>query len=380
MKLVFCLFRYFPYGGLQRDFMRIAKKCFHHGHDITVYCMEWHGLKPDFLKIHIVPKTAYSNHQNALNFSHTVKNILQSSQVDLVFGFDKIAGLDLYYCADSCYVAKVAVQKSGYIKKIYSFTARYKIFKSLEEAVFNKSHATKILFISNKEQQNYQNIYDIDKSRCFLLPPHIDKQRFNPIIDEQAKQKLKKEFSSLLNLDSQEPWLLMVGSGFRTKGVDRSIQLVQSLLTNNLKVNLVVIGQDKPHKFIKLAKRYGVHDRIRFLSGREDIADFMAISTLLLHPAYRENTGTVILESIIMGLPAVVSGTCGYSDYVTQSGCGEVIAEPFDQQIFDKTVFNILINNKNVLYKQHGLTFRDTADIYNADDKIIDIIEGRLYG
>ncbi|MFB0970171.1 MAG: glycosyltransferase family 1 protein, partial [Pseudomonadales bacterium] len=39
MQLAFCLYKYFPYGGLQRDFMRIALDCQDKGHKIRVYTL-----------------------------------------------------------------------------------------------------------------------------------------------------------------------------------------------------------------------------------------------------------------------------------------------------------------------------------------------------
>ena len=36
MQLAFILYKYFPFGGLQRDFMRIALECQRRGHAIRV--------------------------------------------------------------------------------------------------------------------------------------------------------------------------------------------------------------------------------------------------------------------------------------------------------------------------------------------------------
>jgi hypothetical protein len=46
MQLAFCLYKYFPHGGLQRDFMRIAFACQARGHAIRVYTLEWRGEVP----------------------------------------------------------------------------------------------------------------------------------------------------------------------------------------------------------------------------------------------------------------------------------------------------------------------------------------------
>ena len=34
MQLAFCLYKFFPFGGMQRDFLRIAQACQARGHAI----------------------------------------------------------------------------------------------------------------------------------------------------------------------------------------------------------------------------------------------------------------------------------------------------------------------------------------------------------
>ena len=46
MNLVFVIYSYFPYGGQQRDFMRILTECLARGHHITVYTLSWTGETP----------------------------------------------------------------------------------------------------------------------------------------------------------------------------------------------------------------------------------------------------------------------------------------------------------------------------------------------
>lgn len=378
MKLAFCLFEYFPYGGLQRDFLRIAKFCITKGHQIDVYTMQWSGDKPDLeeLNINIVNVPPYlSNHNKALSFSKKLQTILLQKKYDLTFGFNKISGLDLYYCADSCYVAKVDSQKTKLVKLFYKLTARFRKYKYLEYSVF-ANQKTKILFLSDQERINYQKYYQTADSLCYLLPPNINKARFEPVVDAELKQKIKKELSEELSISYAQPWLLMVGSGFRTKGVDRSIYLLKYLKDKNISANLIVIGQDDPKPFLNLARKLNIVEQVKILPGRDDIPKFMSVADLLLHPAYRENTGTVILESIIMGLPVIASGVCGYAEHVNKSSCGMVIAEPFDQQVFNLDCYKLLQDKDlNLIMQHNGLLYRNTADIYNSDNKILELLE-----
>ena len=43
MKLAFLLYKYFPYGGMQRDFRRFVEEIQQRGHDCRVYYISWQG-------------------------------------------------------------------------------------------------------------------------------------------------------------------------------------------------------------------------------------------------------------------------------------------------------------------------------------------------
>ncbi|MGH8773186.1 MAG: glycosyltransferase, partial [Burkholderiales bacterium] len=69
MKLAFCLFKYFPYGGMQRDFLRIARACRRRGHEIHVYTLEWQGAPANEFDVNIVAARGITNHQRYSAFS-----------------------------------------------------------------------------------------------------------------------------------------------------------------------------------------------------------------------------------------------------------------------------------------------------------------------
>ena len=55
MQLAFVLYKYFPFGGLQRDFMRIALECQQRGHQIRVYTLIWEGDIPPGFEVLVAP-------------------------------------------------------------------------------------------------------------------------------------------------------------------------------------------------------------------------------------------------------------------------------------------------------------------------------------
>ena len=341
MLIACCLYKYFPYGGLQRDFFRIAKEMVSRGHKVRVYVQQWVGDKPEFLEIIQVPVYSKTNHGQCKQFSEWVQKHLKKHPVDTVVGFNKMPGLDVYYAADVCYEEKVSQQKTGFLGLVYRLTSRYRHFSQFEREVFAKGKKTKILMISESEIKYFKKYYGTEDERFILLPPGIDQACRYINQPEGTRERVRLS----LGIAKEQIVLLQVGSNYKLKGVDRSL-LGVSALPEELKKKVVylVVGQDDPSKFKTLAHRLGAENNVRFLGPRNDVPSLMTAADIYVHPAYFENTGTVILEALVAGLPLLVSGNCGYSFYVNQAQCGGVVSEPFEQDKFNQELHRLIVD------------------------------------
>ena len=184
MKLAFCLYKYFPYGGLQRDFLRIAQCCQAAGHAIRVYTLLWNGDVPDGFEVVTVPVEALTNHSRYEKFSHWVGAALARAPVDCVIGINKMPGLDVYYAADSCYEEKAQSQRNW----LYRQLPRYRHFAAYEKAVFAPESQTEILMISEAQKRFFLKYYDTPLSRMHFLPPGISWDRVAPPAADRRKR------------------------------------------------------------------------------------------------------------------------------------------------------------------------------------------------
>jgi UDP-glucose:(heptosyl)LPS alpha-1,3-glucosyltransferase len=368
MRLAFCLFKYFPFGGLQRDFLRIAKACLARGHQIDVYTMQWDGEHERGLSIRILSVKGWRNHQRRHDFVMQVKPYLSQGQYDLVVGFNKMPGLDVYYAADTCYQAKVHNQRSW----LYRLTERYRQTVAYEKAVFSSSSLTKILLISRHQQTEFMQYYHTPAERFHLLPPGIDPDRIAPANAGEIRAALRLEY----NLSKNDFLLLMVGSGFKTKGVDRAL-FAFAALPENLKKrsHLFVIGEDNEKPFQAQAKKLKIAERVMFLGGRSDVPRFFLSADLLLHPAYNENTGTVLLEAIVAGLPVITTEVCGYAEYVQTAKAGIVLSEPFQQKRLNGVLADALLFSERPTWQRNAFSFAKNATIYSLPERAVSFIE-----
>jgi len=118
MKIAFALYKYFPYGGLQRDMLRIAQACVLRSANITIYCADWQGELPkniglEKIVVEKIVARGFSNHSRNRSFSAALQLRLRAEKYDLEVGFNKMPGLDLYYAADTCFKAKVMQERSS---------------------------------------------------------------------------------------------------------------------------------------------------------------------------------------------------------------------------------------------------------------------------
>ncbi|MEM7194888.1 MAG: lipopolysaccharide core heptose(I) kinase RfaP [Pseudomonadota bacterium] len=368
MKLAFCLFKYFPYSGLARDFLRVVQECHVRGHDVHIFVSDWEGERPEGIRINLLSVLPLANHSQNSSFYNQFRQRTRDETFDAIIGFNKMPGLDIYYGADYCYIAR-AVPRYG---PLYRLTPRYHNFYSFERAVFDVRSSTKILSLSEREKGVYQQHYGTPESRFVLLPPTLDVSRklngTAPVCRDQKRESL--------GISRDQYLILFIGSGFKTKGLDRAIKAVDSLPHDLRKrARLYVIGQDNEHVFQRLIQKLGLRDNVHFLGGREDVVDIMTAGDVLIHPAYSENTGTVLLEAVTAGLPVLATDVCGYAPHITNADAGIVLRSPFQQQQLDEKLSYMLTAPEREEWRRNGLAYGRDDSLYRMPQTVADLIE-----
>lgn len=368
MKLGFLLFDYFPFGGLQRDCLKVATVCARRGHQVTFLTRTWQGDRPEGIQIELFGRTGMSNVARNRAWLKQLASDLPRRGLDGLIGFNKLPGLDVYYGSDPCYVAKTERLKP----KWYRWLPRFQHFSELERAVFAAGKPAQILLLTPHEIPLYQKIYGTEPARFHLLPPGITRREFSEEKRAAARARLRGE----QGWAADERLLLLVGSGFRVKGLDRAIESLASLTEGlRAKTRLVVIGQNRPDEFAALARKLGVGERVHFLGGRLDVPDWMLAADFYFHPARSESAGMVLLEAMTAGLPVLTTDTCGYAFHITKAGAGRVLSSPFDQEACIRELAEMLTAENATAWQTNGLAYAAKEDLYSCHERAADIIE-----
>ncbi len=172
MKLAFAVFEYVVFGGMQRNMIAIARECVARGHQLTIYTGLWQGEHTNEFDVKVLPVKGLANHRRNQSFADALHRQLAVEPADMVIGFSRMPGLDIYYAGDSCFAAKAYEDRSW----LYRLTARCRMSLAFEESVFGRESKTHILQVSELEQAVFEKYYQTKSEHFHLLPPGISRR------------------------------------------------------------------------------------------------------------------------------------------------------------------------------------------------------------
>ena len=350
--------------------LRIAQDLVQKGHDVTIYTGQWRGDLPKNIKVNILKVYGLFNHQRHQSLINAMSLAVKQTAVDLIVGFNRMPGLGAYYAADPCFI-EVATKERGWW---YKLTGRYRFFAKCERAIMSTSEKCKILLLAPREKKVFQHWYQTPDARFYQLPPNIPTERFNALSKLEARRKIRAEFS----LPENAIIILMVGSAFLRKGLDRSIIALASL-TEQVQKNtwIIAVGEDEVGSMLmqKIAEEHNVSTHLIMAGARNDVPEIMLSADVFVHVARSELAGLVIIEALTAGLPVIVTENCGYAAHVAMAKAGHVLSSPFNQQELNQTL-QIMLTTQNLKeIGQFGITYTNEIAATNSPCYEADLLE-----
>ncbi|HIE71938.1 MAG TPA: glycosyltransferase [Planctomycetes bacterium] len=366
MDLAFALFRYFPFGGMQRDMLGLAERAARIGNKVTIYCHTWDGVRPEGIDVCVLDAPGRTNHTRARRFNDALRERLASADHKLVFGFDKLGGLDMYFTADPCFVTRTANRSW-----LYRLTPRYRTFRDLEGRVFGENGSKRIFLLDEGQKHDYQQIWKTPDARFQVLQPGIAMDRRKG--DDAAA--LRASGRQELGADDNTLVLLMLAANFELKGLDRAMHAVAELPAQlRARTRLLAIGQSPPPQLQQLANRLDLQDHVTMLPGRSDVPRLLQSADLLIHPARRDTTATVLLEAVVAELPVLCTDTCGYAKHIEAAACGRVVAEPFCQETLNENLRELLMSDLTSL-QTAARNYHETHDLHGMQEYLCEMFD-----
>ncbi|MGP9812882.1 glycosyltransferase family 4 protein [Rhodopseudomonas sp. NSM] len=364
MKIAFAIVTLFSAGGLQRDCMAIASRLVARGHEVTIFAERKKGELPAGLHVELLRNRAISNHRRDLKFAEAVVERCEG-RFDRVVGFGKLLGLDVLYCADPC----LAARRVGWLAR---WSARRRIQLLLEADSFRQGQKTACMLLSENQARDFRSVWSTEPDRIAILPPTIDPGRRHP---EYRTDGTRERLREGLGVAASDQLWLAIANQPSVKGLDRTLTALKQFGSARLAIAGIKQGGKQAGQVLSWARGVSVADRVQLLGFRPDIPELMAAADLLVHPARYDTTGTVILESLINGLPVITTAECGYAPHVVKAKAGQVISIPFTQEALTAALAAAASASQRDHWSANGVAYGLAEDLYRGLDRAADIIE-----
>jgi UDP-glucose:(heptosyl)LPS alpha-1,3-glucosyltransferase len=228
-----------------------------------------------------------------------------------------------------------------------------------------------VLMLSDRQRGEYAKAWQADPERLAVLPPTISRTRRHPELRTTGARAVLRERLGF----APDDWVwLAIGVQPHTKGLDRTVRAMRDFPAARLLVSGLADSSARALAIVAGAKACDVADRITWAGHREDVPELMAAADLLVHPARRDTTGAVILESLVNGLPVITTSACGYARHVEAADAGIVIGEPFAPAAFSAALATSRDPGRRARWSAAGAHYGLQSYLYDGHVRATELI------
>ncbi len=216
--------------------------------------------------------------------------------------------------------------------------------------------ADQIVAFSPHERDAMARLYDADPDQIELVPCGVDLTRFQPLDQEESRERLG------LNGDKV---LLYVGRIESLKGLDLLVHTAAQMETGRGLRVLVVGGDDGKEgatgRIRQLAQDLEVEDLFEFVGrvDQEEMPLYYSAADVCVVPSFYESFGLAALESMACGTPVVASRVGGLSTVVQHGRTGYLKSWRCPEAFADSV--EMIISSKR-LQSSMGIAARKRAE------------------
>lgn len=178
-------------------------------------------------------------------------------------------------------------------------------------------------------------------SRCTVVPEGLDLDAYRP---GPPADSIRHE----LGIEADAPVITLVGGLVDWKGQDVLLDAAPRLFARYPRARILLVGaaygrDDSFARHIaQRASEPAMEKRVLLLGGRQDIADILSTSSVVVHASTKpEPFGRTFLEGMAMGRPVIASAEGGPLDVITHEHDALLIA-PRDPGILAQAILRIL--------------------------------------
>ncbi len=312
-------------GGRERSVAEIAAELARRGHDVTVLCQEGNL---DLTGVKVLP-LGFAGLSQPAKFAETVREFTQREKYDIVHATLPIPSANVYQPRGGTIPGQLEAKAKRLrpLGRIIRRTAlplnpkRRCELKMEKQIVADKS--VMCLGVSQMVVEEFANHYG-RRENVRLVYNGVE----IPQVDEATRQTWRTQWRQKWYVGEKDIVFLAVAHNFALKGIDAAIKALVDFSSSEAR--LVIVGGGKTNRYLRLAGRCGVGERVVFEQVVENIFELYSAADAVVLLSWQDACSRVILEALRWSVPSLTTRFNGAAELLAR-GAGVVVDSPQDK-------------------------------------------------
>jgi len=306
MRLAIIRQRYTPQGGAERFVEGALEALLERNVAITLYTREWPQTKLQLIEPSIVNPFHVGRLWRDWGFARAVTRQIVAGKFNLVQSHELVLTCDVYRPADGIHATWLEERLRDASATLRARVAmspfhRYKL--AMERKLFASPWLRSVLCNSKMVRDDIKARFGLPDERLPVLYNAVDSSVYSPALS-MHRERIRAKY----RIAPDAPLYLLVGSGYRRKGVPAAIEAL-TLLSSN--AHLMIVGDDREMETYKrIARDHDVRDRVTFAGFQHDVAPYYGAADAFVLPALYDSFPDAAMEALAAGLRRRDASSC----------------------------------------------------------------------
>ncbi len=324
-------------GGAERSVFELATALSGLGLEVDILAAKG---QTNAKNIHILCQDLPGKRVGLLSFEKRLKQHLSENHYSLIHSVLPFNFADVYQPRGGTYAESILRNAVSYQNEFLSSYKKLTAFANFrrttllraERKLCKESDRPIIIALSQYVAEQFRQHYAVSDERIVVIPNGV---RINKQIDTKQTERFRTQILGQLGLkEADNPILfLFAAHNFRFKGLSAAIKALKYEIEKyglRCKAYLIVVGNDRARKYIRLAKKLGVEKQILLLGTVQHIQNILSVIDIAILPTFYDPCSRFILEALAADKPVITTRFNGAIDLFANNRHGKVIDDATD--------------------------------------------------
>lgn len=337
MSLAVVIERYDPSGGgAERSTAQIVRELSARGHRVTLLCAWAADATHDSLQIKRFSRRRSLGAFKLARFSRWVERQLDTGAFDTSLSVTTVAAATVLQprsgMTRETISRNVAMRPTlaGRLGKrfLLATSIKQRVLLLLERRTLNSPRVKRIAAVSSYVTDQLRHHYGFDTTRVTVIPNAAEM----PVVDATQRLQWRQQIRASHNLADDVTVYLFAALNPRLKGVNELLHAMQRLQERKVRAHLLLAGRNE-HAQEQLVVQLGIREQVTMIGTSSQMPALYCAADVTVHPTFYDPSSKVVIESLMMGTPAITTSYNGARDLVLPlngSPRGRVVDDPRD--------------------------------------------------